>query len=89
MKIFAFVTPDGLYQYKVMPFGMKNSPTLFQRLINENITGLHNCKAYIDDAIIYRKAWDQEFKAIRKFFERLSKVKLTINLAKVKFVMLL
>ena len=41
----AFVTPDGFYQYKVMPFGMKNSPATFQRLINMIITGLDNCKA--------------------------------------------
>ena len=44
-EISAFVTPDGLYQYKVMPFGMKNSPATFQRLINMIITGLDNCKA--------------------------------------------
>ena len=53
-EISAFVTPDGLYQYKVMPFGIQNSPATFQRQINMIITGLDNCKAYIDDdAIIY------------------------------------
>ena len=49
----AFVTPNGLYQYKVMPFRMKNSPATFQRLINIIINGLENCDAYIDDVIIY------------------------------------
>ena len=38
-EISAFVTPDGLYQYKVMLFGMKNPPATFQRLINMIITG--------------------------------------------------
>ena len=52
-EISAFVTPDGLYQYKVVPFGMKNLPATFQCLINKVITGLHGCKAYIDDVIIY------------------------------------
>ena len=58
-----------------MPFGMKNSPATFQRLINMIITGLDNCKAYIDDAIIYSEEWDQQIKTIREFFERLSKPK--------------
>ena len=42
-------------------------------------------KAYIDDAIIYSEEWDQQIKTIREFFERLSKAKLTINIAKSEF----
>ena len=84
-EISAFVTPDGLYQYKVMPFGMKNSSATFQRQINMIITGLDNCKAYIDNAIIYSEEWDQQIKTIREFFDRQSKAKLTINLAKSEF----
>ena len=80
-EISAFVTPGDLYQYLFMPFGMKNSPATFQRLINKIITELDNCKAYIDDVIIYSEEWDQQIKTIREFFERLSKAKLTINLA--------
>ena len=66
-EISAFVTPDGLYQYKVMPFGMKNSPATLQRLTSMIITGLDNFKAYIDDAIIYSEEWDQQIKTIREF----------------------
>ena len=29
-EILAFATPDGLFQYKVMPFGKRNAPTKFQ-----------------------------------------------------------
>jgi hypothetical protein len=52
-EISAFVTPDGLFQYKVMPFGMKNAPATFQRMIHFLLHGLQGCEAYIDDAIIY------------------------------------
>ena len=62
-----------------MPFGMKNSPATFQRLIKMMIMGLDNFKAYIDDVIIYSEEWDQQIKTIREFFRRLSKANLTIN----------
>ena len=56
-EISAFVTPDGLFQYKVMPFGIKNSHATFQRLINQVISGLTDCDAYIDDVIVYSETW--------------------------------
>ena len=84
-EISAFVTPDGLYQYKVMPFGMKNSPATFQRLVNNLIFNLAGCKAYIDDAIIFSEEWERHLQTIRNFFDRLSEAKLTVNLTKSEF----
>jgi hypothetical protein len=68
-----------------MPFGMKNSPATFQRLIHMLISGLHGCDAYIDDAIIYYNEWEEHLKTIRAFFDRLSDAKLTVNIAKCEF----
>ena len=52
-EISALVTPDGLYQYKVVPFGMRNTPATFQHLINTVIADIPGCEGYIDDVIIY------------------------------------
>ena len=61
----AFMTPSGLYQYKVMPFGMKNSPAMFQPLINMIINDLDNCDAYINDVIIYNYTWEEHLTTIQ------------------------
>ena len=84
-EISAFVSPDTLYQYKVMPFGMKNSPATFQRLVNSLISSMDACKAYIDDAIIFSEEWQQHLQIIKTFFDRLSKAKLTVISAKSEF----
>ena len=52
-EISSLVTPGGLFQYKVTPFGMKNSPATFEQLINSIIAGLDGCEAYIEDVIIF------------------------------------
>ena len=64
----AFVTPNGLYQYQVMPFGMKNSPAMFQHFINMIINGLENCNAYINNVIIYNDTWEEHLTTIQRFF---------------------
>ena len=70
-----------------MPFGMKNSPATFQRLVHRLISNLDGCKAYIDDAIIFSEEWQKHLQIIRTFFDRLSEAKLTVNLAKSNFAM--
>ena len=84
-EVSAFVTPKGLYQYKVMPFGMRNSPATFQRLINNIISEIDGCEGYIDDVIIYSDTWDEHVKIMRKFFQQLSEARLTIILLKSEF----
>ena len=81
-EISAFVTPDGLYHYKVKPFGMRNSTATFQRLFNTIKPGIEHCEAYIDDAIINNDEWNHHLGIIKAFVDKLSEANLTINLAK-------
>ncbi|UYV74134.1 hypothetical protein LAZ67_11002214 [Cordylochernes scorpioides] len=48
-----FITPDGLYEFKVMPFGLCNAPATFERLIDNLLKGLKwtICLFYLDDII--------------------------------------
>ncbi len=51
----AFSTSNGLYEFTVLPFGLVNSPAVFQRLMNLVLAGVENVLVYIDDVIIYSR----------------------------------
>ena len=84
-EITAFVTSEGLYKYKVMPFGCKNASATYQRLLDQVTNGLINTEVYIDDVIIYSKSWEEHLDQIECFFKRLVQYNLTINLRKSDF----
>ena len=50
----AFTTPEGLFQFRVMPFGLCNAPTTFQRLIDWVLSCLKwsTCLVYFDDIMV-------------------------------------
>ena len=68
-----------------MPFGMKNAPATFQRMVNGVIRGLEGCDAYIDDLVIYSDSWEDHIQLLQKFFSRLRGAHLTVNLSKSEF----
>ena len=84
-EISAFVTPSGLYQYKVMPFGMKNAPATFQRMVNKLVRDIDGCEGYIDDVVIFSDNWSDHIRQIKRFFQIMLEAKLTINLMKSEF----
>ena len=80
-QLSAFVIPKGLYQYRVMPFGMKSTPATFQRMINQIVAGFDGCEAYIDDVIVYSNSWQEHIAQLQMLLSRFSEANLTVNLS--------
>ncbi|XP_036149094.1 uncharacterized protein LOC118647760 [Monomorium pharaonis] len=57
----AFSTPYGHYEYNRMPFGLKNAPATFQRLMNSVLIGIQRfkCLVYLDDIVIYGSSLEE------------------------------
>lgn len=84
----SFVTPDGQYEYLCMPFGLRNSPPVFQRFINNVFRPLINegkIAVYLDDILIASADFDVHLKILEEVLQLISKYRLTLNMKKCKF----
>ena len=64
----AFCTEWGKYEYFYMPFGLRNAPSTFQRLMDLVLTELLHCaRAYIDDVVIFSTSWDEHKQHLKLF----------------------
>ena len=79
----AFCTPWGKFEFSVMPFGLRNGPAVFQRLMDRI---LHKDKdisqVYIDDIAIFSSSWEQHCIDIARVLDRLRQSGLTANVSK-------
>lgn len=81
----AITTPFGLFEYRYMPFGLRNSAQTFQRFINEVLHGLDFCYAYIDDILVASTSEEEHKYHLRELFERLQQFGVRLNPAKCVF----
>lgn len=84
----AFTTYRGHYQFNKVPFGLKNSATIFQRLITTALKDLINvcCWSYIDDVIVYSDTFENHLKHLQQVFDRLDRAKLKMRPSKCHFL---
>lgn len=82
-----FVTPDGHYEFKRMPFGLANAPAVFQRIINKILGNrrFEYALAYLDDVLIPSKSVDEMFERLEDLLKLFRRCGLTLKLAKCRF----
>ena len=80
----AFTTAEGLYQFKVLPFGMVNAPAVFTRMMRRLLEGQTNVVHYIDDVLIFTETWSEHVKVLRQVLGRLLDAGLTAKPSKCK-----
>ena len=84
-----FVTPTVNYYYKVMPFGLKNARSTYQRMITRMFEPQlgKNIEVYIDDMVVKSKVVSEHMGNLRNIFEILRWHKLCSMLPNVRLAL--
>ena len=84
----AFCTGRGLWQFKVMSFGLCNAPATFARLMDKVLAGVprEQCLVYLDDILAHGKSFDSALGALRQVLERIRAAGLKLHPDKCRFM---
>ena len=83
----AFVTTDGLFQFKRLPFGLHTSPPNFQRLMDRVLTGLkwEQCLCYLDDILVFANTLEEHNQRLGRVLQAKGDAAMTLNPKKCLF----
>ena len=83
----AFVTFGGLYEWRVMPFGVTNAPATYQRLMEVALAGLlfKSCFCFIDDILVIGRTFEEHLTHLSEVFQRLRAAGLKLKVKKCHF----
>ncbi|XP_021740879.1 uncharacterized protein LOC110707181 [Chenopodium quinoa] len=83
----AFVTSVGVYNYKMMPFGLKNAGATYQRLVDQVFAEQkgRNMEVYVDDSIVKSKEAKDHVADLAETFATLRKHQMKLNPKKYVF----
>ena len=83
----AFVTPDGLFEFLCMPFGLCGAPPSFQRLMDKVLSGLKwkECLCYMDDVLIFGRDFEEHQYRLDRVLDAIGNAGLTLNVKKCVF----
>ena len=79
------VTHKGLYRYRRLPFGITSAPALFQRAMDQILSGLTGVQCYLDDLLITGKDEQDHLRNLNATLQRLEEYGLRVQKDKCKF----
>ena len=83
----AFACHPGLFQFNIMPFGLKMAPAILQELMARVLEWLDQFTvAYLDNILIYSATLEEHSAHIQNVFDRLRKHQLRLKLKKCSFL---
>ena len=76
-----FITSQGLYYYRVMPFRLKNAGATYQRLVNQMFSEqiARNMEVYVDDMLVKSKEAESHLDDLEETFETLRWYQMKLN----------
>ena len=82
------IDPLGRFEFRVLPFGLRNSPQTFQRVLNTVLGDLIGkiCFVFIDDIIIFGETMTEANERFDTVAQKLRKANLTLEPEKCKFL---
>ncbi len=75
-----------LWEWIMMPFGLKNALVFFQRIMDQVLKGADFLKCYIEDILVHSKGLLQHLAHLEELFKRLHEVNMKIHPKKCEFV---
>jgi hypothetical protein len=83
----ALVTKSGLFEWTVMPFGLKNATSTFTRTMTEVFKDVGDSflKVFVDDLNVHSEEWQDHLQHLGVVLSRLREVNLKLNPSKCYF----
>ena len=81
----AFRTPQGLFEFRVLSFGLTNAPAAFQREMNRIFSHLDFVLVYLDDILVFSRNAEQHAEHLKQVLQLLKTEKLYAKLSKCSF----
>ena len=83
----SFITSQGLFCYKVMPFGLKNAGATYQRLVNHMFRPQfgQNVEVYVDDMLVKSLDEEKHLDNLQEIFDMLRQYNMKLNPSKCTF----